>query len=851
MAERRLPHLARRRAVPLMVVLSVVAITLVPDGALATGRGVDTMRVGELDPASVERPGRIADSFDADRPHDVRSILVRLKPGFTGEQVFSENHQALFDDWWKIEMRPDQAPAVAAEAMARRPGIDLVDLNYQIQAIEPEEHMLVAPSDSLTLAAAPNDPYFGLQWNFGPIQLPLAWKRTTGTGSVVAVLDTGIVPANQTMDLACHNYVSEYNAHTNTSGAGSASDTDGHGTHVSGTVAQCTNNNLGVAGVAPDARIMPIDVFNTDTPPSASGEALARGIVWAADRGVEVINLSLGVTCPAPCGWPVVTDAIAYAAVRDVVIVAASGNDNSSTLSNFPANHPDVIAVGATEFRNHRAYYSAYGDGIDLVAPGGDITVDRNSDGYPDGILQETLSSGCSSSTPPLTVYCFWQGTSMATPHVAGAVALMRAANPSASRNQVRDALRQTAKDLGPVGYDPENGHGLLQVDNAILYVESIGPDSAPPIWPAGAAVTQVARSGSSVSVDWPDATDNVGVAGYRVSLDGEVLGTVVGSATTISGLEAATEYQFSVRARDQAGNLSTALTAKVATGGDNEPPTWSPGSFVDAVDVFENRALVHWSPTATDFSGLSSFLVYAGPLDPSGSMLASLVAEVAPDVNRVELVGLLAGTDYGVRIEARDTAGNGSQDGPVTTLQTAPDFVDTDSHLFEEDIEWLAGAKVTRGCNPPVNDRFCPDDPVTRGQMAAFLVRALGLPATAEDYFDDIAQSVFEADINALAAAAVTRGCNPPANDLYCPGQAVTREQMASFLVRALQLEATEAETFVDIEGSVHATDIETLASSGITRGCNPPVNDRFCPNDTVTRGQMAAFLRRALGGT
>jgi len=176
--------------------------------------------------------------------------------------------------------------------------------------------------------------------------------------------------------------------------------------------------------------------------------------------------------------------------------------------------------------------------------------------------------------------------------------------------------------------------------------------------------------------------------------------------------------------------------------------------------------------------------------------------------------------------------------------------FTDDDGSVFEADIEWLAAEGVTRGCNPPVNDEFCPNAAVTRGQMAAFLVRALGLTDQLDDPFIDDDGSVFEADIEKLAAAGITRGCNPPANDSFCPNDPVTRGQMAAFLVRALSYtDAGEGDLFTDDDGSIFEDAIDKLATAGVTRGCNPPTNDRFCPGDVVTRGQMAAFLHRALG--
>ena len=175
------------------------------------------------------------------------------------------------------------------------------------------------------------------------------------------------------------------------------------------------------------------------------------------------------------------------------------------------------------------------------------------------------------------------------------------------------------------------------------------------------------------------------------------------------------------------------------------------------------------------------------------------------------------------------------------------PRFADVPTtHLFFADVEWLAAEGITLGCNPPANTNFCPDAKVTRGQMAAFLDRALDLPSGPDAFVDDGA-SVFEANINALAAAGITKGCNPPDNDRFCPDALVSRGQMAAFLNRALDLPAGVGDSFVDDNDSIFENDIDALAASGITKGCNPPVNDKFCPVASVTRGQMAAFLHRA----
>jgi parallel beta-helix repeat protein len=187
---------------------------------------------------------------------------------------------------------------------------------------------------------------------------------------------------------------------------------------------------------------------------------------------------------------------------------------------------------------------------------------------------------------------------------------------------------------------------------------------------------------------------------------------------------------------------------------------------------------------------------------------------------------------------------------GVATALPPGGTFVDDDGNIHEGYIEAIAEANISRGCNPPVNDRFCPDNAVTRGQMAAFLVRTLGLTSDGgRDWFDDDNGTTFESDINKLAASGITKGCNPPENSLFCPDRTVSRGAMAAFLARAFNLSGGGGDRFVDDNGSIFESDIEAIAAAGITVGCNPPMNTKFCPDDAVRRDVMATFLARASG--
>lgn len=213
-----------------------------------------------------------------------------------------------------------------------------------------------------------------------------------------------------------------------------------------------------------------------------------------------------------------------------------------------------------------------------------------------------------------------------------------------------------------------------------------------------------------------------------------------------------------------------------------------------------------------------------------------------------VDKTGASVRSLFGLRSNYYDVSwGTVASEPPGNPPAPSPNasFTDTAGHTFQDDIEWALENGVTRGCNPPENTRFCPNDAVSRGQMAAFLTRFLGLPSAGQDYFTDDNGSTFESDINRLAAAGITKGCG---NGKFCPTAKVSREQMAAFLARAFDLTSMTHPGFSDVPASnTFASDINKLATAGITMGCNPPSNTRYCPTDNVTRGQMAAFLRRA----
>jgi glucose/arabinose dehydrogenase len=184
----------------------------------------------------------------------------------------------------------------------------------------------------------------------------------------------------------------------------------------------------------------------------------------------------------------------------------------------------------------------------------------------------------------------------------------------------------------------------------------------------------------------------------------------------------------------------------------------------------------------------------------------------------------------------------------PIAALAPGGTFTDDDGSVHEGGIEAIAAEGITVGCNPPFNDRFCPNRVLTRAEMAAMVSRALSLPATGADHFTDDDGHVLEGAINRIAEAGITQGCNPPSNTRFCPDRTLTRAEAAGFLARALDLPASGTDFFDDDNGNVLEGAINRIAADGITVGCNPPTNNNFCPNRTLTRAEMATMVTRAL---
>ncbi|MBM4390518.1 MAG: peptidase S8 [Deltaproteobacteria bacterium] len=470
---------------------------------------------------------------------DEAPLLVDTEPYLDGEVLVKLRGDEV--DAMKLEDENELAEVDAIAGIeVRRMGFERDRRVRDVIAKLEHDHRVEFVEPNHLVRAAGTDPYRRYQWNLDAIGTDKAWATTTGGGVVVAVLDTGVRTGGPD---GFANLLAGYDFYNNDN---DPTDGNGHGTFVAGTIAQNTGNDVGVSGVAPGAKILPVKVLGDGG--IGDMNAIANGLVWATDQGAKVANLSLGSAYPSAT----LESACRYAYDRGVTVVAATGNEYASSVG-YPARYDTVIAVGATGQGGALAGYSNRGTGLDLVAPGGDQSKDVDGDGYADGILQETIENG-------RWTYTFWEGTSMATPHVAAAAALLYASGETSPQGVYR-VLTDTARDLGSAGYDTSYGYGQLDLAAAVAGVDSAAPppeeETTPSAEPDTTAPTISAVSGytqdTKFTLQWTTdepATSHVNFTGYG-EYGNATLTTV--HALSFTGT-LGSRYYFTLVSKDAAG---------------------------------------------------------------------------------------------------------------------------------------------------------------------------------------------------------------------------------------------------------------------------------------------------------
>jgi len=451
-------------------------------GAGHAGGRASGHRAGEARKRSAVPHEILVDLHDALSDAEVRA----LDAAFPGIELRLNSIHAEDERLYVAATEPAPARGIL-KRLARDPRVEHAEFNWiyrLVKAPDPSAARRDAPAPHRRLPAEVDDPYFAKQWSFPMIGVPRAWAHADGEGVVVGVIDTGVAfedhkKFRRVEDLRGTGFVEGYDfihdtAHPN--------DDHGHGTHVAGTIAQTTNNGIGVAGIAPRAKIMPLKVLSRRGAGTAGD--IADAIRFAADEGADVVNLSLG-------GGPrslIMEAAVRYARTKGVLVVCAAGNGGRARVE-YPAAYVGAFAVSSVGPDGQLAYYSSYGRQIAVAAPGGNKQLGKGA-----GILQNTITPAEPTTT---NTYLEFQGTSMAAPHAAGVAALVMSAGVR-DVTTVERILRETARDAGAQGWDERYGDGVLDAARAVERAHKTSPpatraaapnaEAAPAMRPVGGA---------------------------------------------------------------------------------------------------------------------------------------------------------------------------------------------------------------------------------------------------------------------------------------------------------------------------------------------------------------------------
>lgn len=690
----------------------------------------------------------------------------------------------------------------------------------------------------------PNDFYNYDLWGLTKINAPQAWDITKGSDNiVVAVIDSGIDYTHE--DLAQNIWVNTreiidneidddgngyiddvygiapgYNDLVFNLSISDPMDTDGHGTHVAGIIGAVGNNGKGVVGVNWNVKILSCSALNPFLGVQLLSSTLEcyAYIGYLKDRGenIKVVNASYG----GPYSYAEELSIQSNLKSKGILLVTAAGNEstNNDTSPRYPCNYnlDNIICVASTDRFDNLSYFSNYGNTVHVAAPGQDIystypiTPENFDSLYFDKVFFDDFESGIgnwifSSPLSGLSTNYYYSPTNSLTDSVSGnypnddiIIILSRKINLLPHRNYKTWAQFY----VKPYLHDNDIGSVLLGINDLDkTYI---------PFVANGALLKAMGQYGNWFPLPFYIPKE------FRKS-----------------------DFQIIL------GLLS-----------DNDGIT-DDGIYWDNIGIYYNHTQSSFYQSLQGTSMATPFV----------TGLAALIWSKEPTLNYLEVKNrILSSVDVipqlsgkvatSGRINAYRALG-GSCDQPFTDISC--------DHWAYEAVLWAKNNGITRGCNPPTNDRYCPENDVTRAQMAAFIIRALeGEPApgsySSNPYFSDVPPTHWAFKyVQRIRERGIATGY--PGTTLYGVEDNVTREQMAKMLIMALVSEGRETlppdnyctggSPFTDVDvNSWSCRFIKRLKELGITRGCNPPTNDRYCPENYVTRAQMAVFLWRAFGG-
>ena len=507
--------------------------------------------------------------------------------------------------------------------------------------------LYATPNYLLSATAEPNDPLYRFQWHYRAINLPAAWDQTTGSADVtVAIIDSGVVTTHP--DLA-EKLLPGYDFVSSAADSGDGDGRDGdptdpagsfHGSHVAGTAAAATNNGVGVAGVSWGARILPVRVLGPKEGTGTLADTI-DGILWSVGRRVagvpenpnpaDVLNLSLGGGFACREAEPL-QDAFDEANDAGAVVVVAAGNENDDARFFTPASCGNVIAVGATTIENKRAPYSNYGSQVDVMAPGGDMgdngDLDLDGDGQPDGVLSTVGDASGEGG------YAYFEGTSMASPHVAGVAALLKSVRPTLTTSEVRDVLAATAVPITDSSCRPGCGAGLVDAAAALASLATpVEPDFSLALSPAAVALSTASPT-AAVTVSISRSGGLTGDVAFSIAgLPGGLSASFVPSSTAEDSVQltltaaSGLTGDYVLEVQGVSGSVSRTVQLGVSITGDTptEPTVDISGTGVVAC-YFINNTCDQNRSRVVQLTGSGSSAPYTIPgLDAFGYVIGAL----------------------------------------------------------------------------------------------------------------------------------------------------------------------------------------------------------------------------------